>query len=483
MFFQQVYDEGLAQASYLIGCDATGEALVVDPRRDIDVYTALAARHDLHITGVAETHIHADYLSGGRELAAATGATLYLSGLGDESEGYAADQPDVRVKLVRDGDDICIGQVRARVRHTPGHTPEHVCFEIFDGGDKAVPMILLSGDFLFVGDVGRPDLLEQSLGKTGSAEASARELFASLRATLKDLPDFVAIWPAHGAGSACGKALGAVPSTTLGYERRFSWWSQFLENGDEAGFLKALLQGQPDAPTYFARMKRDNRGFTPLLHSLPQPPLLDAAALRPMLHGGAVLVDTRPRDQFCALHVTGALSVPDRPSFSSRSAWFLSPDQPIVLLAKSHRIKTLVRRLVRVGLDRVVGYITDVQSSELPTTSLAQVDAEEAKRRWSAREAVLIDVRQRAEFTHAHIPNTTHVSAGTLAASLAVIPRNQPILVLCAGGDRSVAVASVLCASGFKNVANMRGGFDEWQSRGFPAESGPDALHIIRDLS
>ncbi len=229
MFFQQVYDEGLAQASYVIGCESTGEALVVDPRRDVDVYTALATRHDLHIVGVAETHIHADYLSGGRELAAATGATLYLSGLGEEGEGYVARQPDVRVKLVRNGDEIRVGHVRVRVRHTPGHTPEHICFEIFDGPDKTAPMMVLSGDFMFVGDLGRPDLLEQSLGKTGSAQASARTLFESLRSMLKDLPDFVAIWPAHGAGSACGKALGAVPSTTLGYERRFSWWSQLLE--------------------------------------------------------------------------------------------------------------------------------------------------------------------------------------------------------------------------------------------------------------
>ncbi len=219
-------------------------------------------------------------------------------------------------------------------------------------------------------------------------------------------------------------------------------------------------------------MKHDNRGFTPLLHSLPQPPLLDATALRAALDAGAALVDTRPRDQFCSLHIKGALSVPDRSPFASRSAWFLSPDQPIVLLADQERIKPLVRALVRVGLDRVVGYIKDVQSSGLPTASLPQVNPEEAKRRWSAREAVLIDVRQRAEFALAHIPNTTHVSAGSLAASLAVIPRNQPILVFCAGGDRSVAVASVLRASGFENVANMRGGFDEWKSRGFPAESG-----------
>ncbi len=216
MFFQQVYDEGLAQASYVIGCESTGEALVVDPRRDVDAYTALAARHDLHIVGVAETHIHADYLSGGRELAAATGATLYLSGLGDEGEGYVANQPDVRVKLVRNGDEIRIGEVRARVRHTPGHTPEHICFEIFDGSDKTVPMMLLSGDFIFVGDLGRPDLLEQSLGKTGSAQASARTLFGSLRRRAAGLAGFCGDL----AGARCRICMRQSPGRRAQYDAR-----------------------------------------------------------------------------------------------------------------------------------------------------------------------------------------------------------------------------------------------------------------------
>jgi hydroxyacylglutathione hydrolase len=473
MFFRQLYDEGLAQASYLIGCEQIGEALVVDPRRDINVYIVASKAQGLRITAVAETHIHADYLSGGRELAAATGATLFVSAYGDESEKYLLDQPGVRVKPVRTKDNICVGQVRARVRHTPGHTPEHICFEIFESATKQEPMVLLSGDFIFVGDLGRPDLLEEALGKAGSAEVGACATFGSLRKAIKELPGFVAIWPAHGAGSACGKALGAMPSSTLGYERRFSWWAPFIDNDDEAGFVKTLLEGQPDAPTYFARMKHDNRGFTPLLHSLPQPPLLDARALREQLNAGAVIVDTRPRERFCESHIKGALSIPDLSSFPVRTAWFLTPDTPIVLLARPQRIKDLVRRLVRMGLDRITGYIEDVQSSGLPTAMLPQMTPVEARKRWSADDALLVDVRQRSEFAQGHIPHTTHVSAGSLVAHLDVVPRNRPIVVLCAGGDRSVCAASFLSASGFDNVTNMSGGFSEWRASGLPAEITP----------
>ncbi len=475
MFFRQIYDEGLAQASYVIGDESTGEALVVDPRRDIDVYTALAASHDLRIAAVTETHIHADYLSGGRELAAAVGVPLHVSGHGDTKLGYLTEQEGVRINLVRDGDVIRIGTLRARVRHTPGHTPEHLCFEIFDGDQKTQPMMLLSGDFIFVGDLGRPDLLEEALGAVGTARASAHVMFASLRSTLAALPDFVQIWPAHGAGSACGKALGAVPTTTLGYERRFSWWSAYVESGNEGGFVDALLDGQPDAPTYFARMKRLNRGYSRLLGPLPDPPRLTPAVLKAALASGATLIDTRPRDEFSKLHVEGAISVPDQPSFSSRAGWFVSPDHPIVLLARPERVETLVRGLVRVGLDNIAGYIVDVKSADLPTTSLLGVELNEAQRRWSSDEALVLDVRQLGEFAEAHVPGSTHISSGRLRSKIADVPKNKPLLVMCARGDRSVSAASVLSALGFKNIATIPEGFTEWCARGLPTESGNSA--------
>lgn len=475
MFFRQIYDEGLAQASYVIGDEAAGEALVVDPRRDIDVYTDLAARHDLRIAAVAETHIHADYLSGGRELAAAVGAPLHVSGHGDAQLGYLAEQEGIRVHLVRDGDFIRIGAMRARVRHTPGHTPEHICFEIFDDEKKPQPMLLLSGDFFFVGDLGRPDLLEEALGAVGTARASAHVMFASLKSALADLPDFVQIWPAHGAGSACGKALGAVPSTTLGYERRFSWWSAYAESGNEGGFVDALLEGQPDAPTYFTRMKRLNRGYTRLLGHLPDPPRLTPAVLKAALAGGATLIDTRPRGEFSALHIEGSISIPDQPSLSARAAWFASPDHPIVLLAPPERVEALVRRLVRVGLDNIAGYIADVKGAGLPTTSLPAVKLDEAQRQWSSDEAVVLDVRQLGEFAEAHVPRSTHISSGRLRSKIADVPKNKPLLVMCARGDRSVSAASVLSTFGFKNIATVPEGFDEWRAQGLPTESGNSA--------
>jgi hydroxyacylglutathione hydrolase len=472
VFFRQIYDEGLAHASYVIGDESTGEALVVDPRRDIDVYTDLAVHHDLRIVAVAETHIHADYLSGGGELAAAVGAPLYVSGHGDAQLGYLAEQEGVRVQLVRNGDVIHIGNVRARVRHTPGHTPEHLCFEIFDDKTKPQPMMLLSGDFMFVGDLGRPDLLEEALGAVGTARASAHVMFSSLKSTLADLPDFIQIWPAHGAGSACGKALGAVPSTTLGYERRFSWWSAYAESGNEGGFVDALLEGQPDAPTYFARMKRLNRGYSRLLGRLPDPPRLTPAVLKAAVASGATLIDTRPRGEFSTLHIEGSISIPDQPSFSARAAWFASPDHPIVLLARPERIELLVRRLVRVGLDNVSGYIADVKSAGLPTASLPGVGLDEAQKRWSSDQAVLLDVRQLGEFAEAHVPGATHISSGRLRSKIADVPKNIPLLVMCARGDRSVSAASVLSSLGFKNVATVPEGFDEWRAQGLPIESG-----------
>ena len=472
MFFRQLYDDGLAQASYIIGCDRTGEAVVVDPRRDIDVYEKVATAHSLRIAAVAETHIHADYLSGGRELAAAASAPLFVSGHGDAEFGYLPVQEGVDVKLVRDGDRIHIGDVSARVRHTPGHTPEHICFEIFDGARATEPMLLLSGDFFFVGDLGRPDLLEEALGVSGAARSSAHVMYASLTRALAELPDYVQLWPAHGAGSACGKALGAVPSTTLGYERRFSWWSGFARRSDEAGFVEALLDGQPDVPSYFARMKHLNRGLTPILGRLPKPARLDVEQFSDAMRSGALLIDTRPRTAFCVAHAAGAVNVYDKPSFSLRSAWFASPDRQIVLLAPAGRVNALVRSLVRVGLDRIAGYVESTEGLGQKTASLPSVTLDEVARLRNSGEAVIVDVRQNSEYAHAHIPGSTHVSAGRLLAKLDDIPKDRPLVVVCAGGDRSVAVASMLSALGFAPVANVPDGFDGWQARGLPVESG-----------
>ncbi len=251
MLLKRFYDDHLAQASYLIGCQATGEALVVDPHRDAEMYIAGAAREGVRITHVTETHIHADYASGSRELAARTGAQLYLSDEGGEDWRYGFADEDGAV-LLRDDDEIAVGNIRVRALHTPGHTPEHLSFLVTDGAATDEPMGLLSGDFIFVGDVGRPDLLEKAAGVAGTMETGARQLFRSLRRAA-ELPAHLQLWPGHGAGSACGKALGAVPTSTLGYERLVSWAFQY---DDEDAFVAAVLDEQPEPPRYFATMKR-----------------------------------------------------------------------------------------------------------------------------------------------------------------------------------------------------------------------------------
>ena len=221
MFFRQLYTDHLAQASYLVGCQQTGEALVVDPTRDLDQYLNLAAREGLRITAVTETHIHADFVSGARALAARTGARLYLSGAGPAAWQYAY-AAEAGATLLRDGDAFTVGTLRLEVLHTPGHTPEHLSFLLTDTGSAATPMGIFTGDFVFVGDVGRPDLVEKAAGQAGTTEGAARQLYQSLQ-RFRALPEYLQVWPGHGAGSACGKALGAVPQSTVGYELRTNW--------------------------------------------------------------------------------------------------------------------------------------------------------------------------------------------------------------------------------------------------------------------
>ncbi|MGH9465529.1 MAG: MBL fold metallo-hydrolase, partial [Thermoanaerobaculia bacterium] len=263
VLLRQLYDPALAQYAYLIGCQRTGEALVVDPERDVERYVAAAQAEGLRITGVAETHIHADFLSGARDLGAETGATVYLSGEGGAEWSYVWPSAGAAaVRLLRDGDGFRVGKVQVQAVHTPGHTPEHLAYLVTDAGNGAAePMGLLSGDFVFVGDLGRPDLLESAAGEAGAMKPAARRLFATMR-RLEPLADHLQIWPAHGAGSACGKALAAVPVSTLGYERRHNAALALVARGEDA-FVAGILEGQPEPPPYFARMKRQNRDGVP----------------------------------------------------------------------------------------------------------------------------------------------------------------------------------------------------------------------------
>ncbi len=263
MILRYFYQDQLAQASYLLGCSATKEALIIDPQRNIEPYLDAAAREGLRITAVTETHIHADFVSGARELAEYTNARLYLSDAGPKEWSYTY-VPQVNVVLLHDHDQFSLGNIRIDVLHVPGHTPEHLAFLVTDTASTTHPIGLFTGDFLFVGDVGRPDLLEKTVGVVGASEQSARMLFRSLqRASL--LPDYLQVWPGHGAGSACGRALGAVPQSTIGYEKLSNWAFSIDE---EDTFIPAILEGQPTPPPYFATMKRVNRQGPMLLRQL-----------------------------------------------------------------------------------------------------------------------------------------------------------------------------------------------------------------------
>ena len=473
MFFRQIFEEGLAQASYIVGCTESETALVVDPRRDIDVYLRIAQENDLKISAVTETHIHADFLSGARELAAATGASLSLSGCGGPDWTYGPSGSSASVRLLHDGDVIDVGRASVLVRNVPGHTPEHLMFVVTDCAVSSNPMIAMTGDFVFVGDLGRPDLLEKAVGVAGSAEAGARQMFASLRNVFSSVPDYVQLWPGHGAGSACGKALGAVPASTAGYERLTAWWAPYVASGDERGFVRELLDGQPDAPTYFARMKRLNRDSAPLLGSLPVAKRFDAAGLKAAVAAGAVVVDTRGKKAFKAGHPVGALAIADESTFSTRAAWFVDPDKPVVLVAKADRVERLVRALIRVGLDKVAGFVDAGDAAALEafgSASLESVDIATSHRRWESGEAVIVDVRNGGEWRHGHIPGAIHAPASMLGSMLDSIPRDKPLLVHCAGGNRSVAASSVLLANGFSRVTDIADGFDGWEEAGYPVE-------------
>src|SRR5690606_29372119 len=320
MYLKHFYDNDLAQGSYLIGCQVTGDALVIDARRDVDVYRADAAANKLRITAVTETHVHADYLSGSRELAVATGAALHLSGEGGEEWSYGFDhQP------LRDGDVIMIGNVRVEAMHTPGHTPEHLAFLVTDTQLTDQPGYLFTGDWVFVGDVGRPDLLDEAAGYVDTRFTGARQLFASLRDRFMVLPDHLQLWPGHGAGSACGKALGAVASSTVGYEKLPAWWRDYVPRDDEEGFVTELLSGQPDAPSYFGRMKRVNRDGPPVLGQRQPLARLEPAALAGRVNRDVVLIDTRGVRLQWEGSVPGALSIPGGDSFATYAGYVFDP--------------------------------------------------------------------------------------------------------------------------------------------------------------
>lgn len=474
MLLRQIYDEDLAQAAWLIGCQRTGEAIVIDPARDVDRYLALAAEHGLRIVATAETHIHADFLSGAAELARTTGAKVLVSGEGGEAwrsrwlEGFDHQE-------LRDGDSFRIGGIEFTVRHTPGHTPEHVSFLVTDlGGGADEPFGILSGDFVFVGDLGRPDLLETAAGVSGVMEDSARQLAASARAFL-ELPDFLQVLPAHGAGSACGKALGAIPQSTVGYERRFN--PALGRADDETAFVDTMLSGQPAPPLYFGRMKRENRdGVTAVTGFAPAP------RLRPEELAGTEdqVIDLREWDSYRAAHLPGALWSRTGAFFCASVGSYVEPGRRMILVCREDDLDRLQRCLLRIGLDHVVGWcaMEDLESwlaspeGAEQAVDTPEIEAEELRDRLAEGEDLpVLDVRRGDEFEAGCLDGAVNIPHTRLMEALERVPGEpgdgRPILVHCLAGVRSATACTALEREGW-SVINLAGGWKAWR-RSAPA--------------
>ena len=456
MFFRQVFDEKLAQYAYLIGCQRTGDAILFDPQRDIDRYVDLARREELRIAAVAETHIHADFLSGAREFAERFGVRLYLSDEGGPDWRYewAADDRYDHTPL-SDGARFEIGEIEFEAVHTPGHTPEHMSFLVTDRGAGATePMGLLSGDFVFVGDLGRPDLLETATHVEGAMTPAARRLYGSVRRFL-DLPDYLQVWPAHGAGSSCGKALGAVPETTVGYERRFSPAIAAALEGEDA-FVSHILEGQPEPPMYFARMKRDNKLGPAVLGALPDPPRVSERELAGLARPGAgVVVDTRPdRSAFMARHLPGSVYVPLTKSFCTAMGSVVVEEMtPITLICAGTEVDGVVRDLVRIGFDNVRGFVEPETLDRYfagggEAAAIPEIDLVAASRLSEHGGGEVLDVRYASEYALSHLPGAVNASYTRLPEYADRLPANGSLLVHCLSGARAAVAASYLAREG-----------------------------------
>jgi hydroxyacylglutathione hydrolase len=463
MYFSRLYDRQLAQASYIIGCPTTGEALVVDPHRDVSVYVDVAGAERLRIKYVTETHIHADFVSGSRELARRTGALLVLSGEGGPDWQYAFAESS-GAQLLRDGDRFMVGRIQLHALHTPGHTPEHLSFLVTDLSASPIPVMILTGDFVFVGDVGRPDLLERAAKQANTMEEAARTLWRSVQ-RFRTLPDHIQLWPGHGAGSACGKALGAMPSSTVGYEKLVNWG---VSASDEETFVRGVLEGQPEPPAYFARMKRVNREGPAILGGMPSPPALDEEAAKRFVKAGALIVDIRPADAFARSHVEGAINVPFTRSFTTYGGSVIPYDVPLILESSDDavaRVNEAARHLAMIGYDEIVGFAGPPTVRGLPAATSTRVTAPDAMQ-VHRNGMPLVDVRGRNEWDVAHVPTALNIPFPELLERTAELPGNEPFLVQCASGARSAIATSVLRRMGFD--ARDAGGLADWERAGGP---------------
>ena len=454
MILERLAEGSLAQSAYLIGCAATGEALVIDPTIDTAPYIEAATAKDLRITAVAETHIHADFVSGGRALAAATGATLHVSGEGGPDWQYAfAGEP--RVRVLRDGEVIRVGNIRLEAVHTPGHTPEHMIYVVTDTRASQAPAGAFTGDFLFIGDVGRPDLLETAAGQVGTMEASATRLFASLR-RLSAYPDHLLIWPGHGSGSACGKSLGGVPVSSLGYERLTNW---ALRERDERKFVASVLKDQPDPPLYFGEMKQVNKQGAAAWSATPALPAIPDVALA---GGQKLVIDIRSDADRGTL--PGAIAIPFGRNFSTWAGSVVPPSIPFALVAPDQHTAAAARRaLALIGRTAAEGWISPASLAGYQAKGGALESVRTTERPRAGQ--TLVDVRTSAEWRAGHLTGAVHVPLARLPERVAKLDRSTPLLVYCQAATRSGVAATALRRLGFADVTTLEGGLSSYRTR------------------
>ena len=473
MFVRQFVLSRFGHLSTMIGDEGSGTASVIDPRRDIDAYLTVAHEQGLRITHAVETHLHNDYVSGGRELVAATGAQHVIGSGAELRHPY---------RPVHDGEVFDVGRLRFTALYTPGHTPEHVAYTVADTTRADAPVVMFTGGSLLVGSVGRTDLLGRD-----NAIPFGRTMFRSLHGVILTHEDFVGVMPTHGAGSLCSTGISSTPSSSIGYERRYN---ALLAIQDADRFARALLAGQPAFPRYFARMRPTNQDGPAILGGVPEPQALTVDAARGALAAGALVIDTRARHKHAAGHIPGSLSIGLDGSFGTWLGWVVTdPDRPLVLLlADPSDWDEAIRQASRIGFDSVSGYLDggfaawQQAGQDVETGDTLTIDGLAERLRAGAPEAPLvIDVRQATEYVAGHLAGSLPIGAGMLPDVLDQLPRDRPIATICASGYRASVAALLLRAAGFERVGWVRGGVSSWAELGYPVEVGgpePNALDI-----
>ncbi|WP_280771410.1 MBL fold metallo-hydrolase [Salipaludibacillus daqingensis] len=471
MYLKYYYDESLSQASYMVGCQKTGEAALIDPSRNIEEYLNTAEKEGFTITKILETHIHADFVSGSRELAERASATIYysLEGEGDPSSEYTFDR-SIRQQGVRHGDQIKLGNVTFDVVFTPGHTPEHISFLLTDGAASAEPLGMFTGDFIFVGDVGRPDLLEKAAGVKDSAIKGAEQMFHSIE-KVKSMDSALQIWPGHGAGSACGKSLGSIPTTTLGYEVKTNPAFQF---DDRKNFTEFLLDEQPVPPAYFAVMKKVNKEGAPLLRDQKNALRYgtNVEKINNLLRENVTIVDSRSREAYSQSHIPGTVNIAYDSSFTNWIGALVSYDKPIFFIADPHHFSQITEAMNAIGLDKTEGFfspaIVEKYEEEHGTDHYEVISPENAYNMQKEGNLSILDIREEHEFEEEHVKDAKHMVINHLPSKAEELP-DHTMALYCGSGARSAIATSILKAKGY-TVKNIKGGFMRWKKENLPTE-------------